>query len=190
VEPAAADPLTAAALARHRRRGIVAVVAGVPMFVVGAVLIDRSASEAGEIKNVWDVVGGLFAGVGVSAAVVGAGVLVHWVRWRRRLRRSSWITSPVRTTLVWFLARDGRTLVYLPAFDPGTVYSMGTTVLWNRAELLASEQADVAGTPGRRCVVAVAGRTVMMSIRPPRLESTRRRWRQAMDGEDGNDTST
>jgi hypothetical protein len=185
VEPAAADPLAAAALARHRRRGIVAVVTGVPMSVVGVVFISRSGSEAGEIKNVWDVAGGLLAGVGFSAMVIGAGMLVHWVRWRRILRKSSWITSPVRTALVWFWARDGRTLVYLPAFDPDTVYSLGTTVLWNRAELLAAENADVAGTAGRRCVVAVAGRGVMMSIRPPRRESTRRRWRRAIDGDSG-----
>ena len=184
MEPAAADPLTAAALAHHRRRGIVAVVAGAPSFVVGAVFINRSGSEAGEIKNVWDVVGGLLAGVGFSATVIGAGMLVHWVRWRRILRRSSWTTSPVRTALVWFWARESRTLVYLPAFDRNTVYCMGTTVLWSRAQLLAAEHADVAGAAGRRCVVAVAGRAVMMSIRPPQRESTRRRWRLAIDGDD------
>ncbi len=165
----------------RRHRAWWSLVIGAPMLAIGSWLINSKGSTVdGEIQNVWDVIGGLAAGVGLCVTVAGCFMWWTGFRWRRLALASGWTSSAVDVVPTWLLSPSGRLLVVLRDFDPDGVYSAGMSTMVARSAVMAAPTVHVAGRRGSTLVVA-AGPRRLVTVRPPRTRWTRRRWSWRID---------
>jgi hypothetical protein len=158
------------------RRAILFGLVGLPLFALGAQLLDsRGSPDQREIHRAWDVIGGLAGGIGLCLVIAAGFMMWTSLRWRWSIRRSSWVPSRVAIVPTWLFAPDGRLLLVLPDFHPDFVYSVGMSTVFSTAWLAMSTDVLVAGRRGSVGVIAV-GASALVTIRPPRTGWTRRRW--------------